>query len=362
MDLSMSELSWLINLSFLLQKSTGISTYAKGLIPYLKTAQPILLTAHPFPDFQCLPTPNDLTPEHGTLGHLKRLRWTQFELPKLYQRSQARLLFSPVPEAPIQTKCASVVTVHDLIPLRFPRFSSALTHYFRWLVPVILNQAEQVLCDSQATASDLVQFYGLSAAKITSIPLAFDASMFRPLNLPPQPYFVYVGRQNPYKNLTALIQAFALLPKSLDVELWLAGPPDPRYLPTLKQLATELGLGSRVKFLGYVPYDQLPILLNQAIALVFPSLWEGFGLPILEAMACGTPVISSNRASLPEVAGEAALLIDPENISALSTAMQAVVTDPQLRSQLTQAGLTQVQHFSWEKTARQTLEVIQRYL
>jgi glycosyltransferase involved in cell wall biosynthesis len=119
-----------------------------------------------------------------------------------------------------------------------------------------------------------------------------------------------------------------------------------------------LGLGERVKFLDYLPYDRLPILLNQALALVFAPLWEGFGLPVLEAMGCGTPVITSNLASLPEVAGEAAILVNPYDIGEISSAMQAIAGDSQLRSHLRALSLQQARRFSWAKTGQATLKVL----
>ena len=119
---------------------------------------------------------------------------------------------------------------------------------------------------------------------------------------------------------------------------------------------------SRLKFLSYVPYDQLPSLLSYAIALIFPSLWEGFGLPVLEAMACGTPVICSDVASLPEVAGDAALLINPTYVGAIASAMNQILTDAPLRLQLRTAGLKRVQQFSWEKTGQATVEILRQHL
>lgn len=159
-----------------------------------------------------------------------------------------------------------------------------------------------------------------------------------------------------------MIDAFAALPHCHHYQLWLAGPSDRRYTPLLKAQVDQLGLTNQVKFLDYVPYNQLPLLLNQALALVFPSLWEGFGLPVLEAMACGTPVITSNLSSLPEVAGEAAILIDPYNTGAIAEAMQAVSSDGAMRSHLRHAGLTQARQFSWVKTGQATVEILKRYI
>ena len=379
----------LVNLSILFSQPTGIATYAANLFPYLKPLNPTLLisplASNHFPlasDFIGYPVPANLSPAHGTKGHFRRLLWTQLQLPRLYHSLNSPLLFSPIPEAPLNTNCRYVVMVHDLIPLRFPKPNSPLTPYFRYYIPQILTQAQHILCNSTATARDITDFYHIPAAKITPIPLAYDANHFRPLCAPlrqplrpsafpkqphpatsaPNPYFLYIGRHDPYKNLHQFINAFAKLPNGGDYELWIAGSSDKRYTPKLQAQANHLGLSHQVKFLNYVPYNQLPILLNNAIALIFPSLWEGFGLPVLEAMACGTPVITSNFSALPEVAGDAAILVNPYNTSELAAAMYSIATDNRLRSRLSTLGLQRARQFSWAKTGQQTVEVLGNYL
>lgn len=352
----------IINLSFLFSRSTGISNYAKNLVPYLKSLQPTLLTDHKYSGFHCYPIPGNLTPEQGTKGHFRRLIWTQFQIPQIYQKLKSQLLFSPIPEAPLYSNCRFVVMFHDLIPLRFPKRFSPLTPYHRYYMPLVLAQAQHIICNSQATARDITDFYQIPASKITPILLAYDRTHFYHLNLPQCNYFLYIGRQDPYKNIQRLISAFAALPHCKDYELWLVGPSDSRYTPALTEQVAELGLNNQVKFLDYVPYDELPTIINQAIALVFPSLWEGFGLPVLEAMACGTPVITSNLSSLPEVAGDAAILVNPYNTAEITDAMQAIANDLSLRSHLSVQGITRAKQFSWEKTGQATTEVLSRYL
>jgi glycosyltransferase involved in cell wall biosynthesis len=352
----------LINLSYRLSKPTGTTTYALNLLPYLQPLEPTLLVSQPLSPYSCHLVRPGLTPEQGLKGHLGRLLWTQLELPRIYKQLRSHLLFSPIPEAPLNTRSRYVVTVHDLIPLRIPKRRSPLTPYFRYYIPQVLTQAQHIICDSLATAKDITHFFNIPADKITPILLAHDNQDFRFLDLPTQNYFLYIGRHDPYKNLHGLIDAFAAVPSNRDCELWIAGPPDRRYTPTLQAQAEQLGLTHQVKFLDYVPYDQLPIIINQAIALVFPTLWEGFGLPVLEAMACGTPVITSNLSSLPEVAGDAALLVNPYNIGEIAQAMQAVATDSALRSHLRTRGLDRASQFSWAKTGQATVEVLKRYL
>ena len=356
----------LVNLSFLLAEATGISIYAANVFPYLTSLEPTLLTSHSYPDFNCYSIPSNLTPAQGRKGHFDRLGWTQFQLPKIYQKLQAELLFSPVPEAPLFSHCRSVVMLHDLIPLRFPKWTSPLMPYFHFYIPAVLRQAEHILCNSQATADDAINFLGIPARKITPILLGYDQQHFRPLELSSKvktsslPYFLYLGRHDPHKNVSRLITAFSQLASPQDYQLWLAGPCDRRYTPKLLAQAQELGIEQQVKCLDYVPYQQLPILMNQALGMVFPSLWEGFGFPVLEAMACGTPVITSNLSSLPEVAGEAALLVNPYNVQALAQAMQQLCDDPNLRSQLRQRGLERAKTFSWQKTGQATVAVLRQ--
>jgi glycosyltransferase involved in cell wall biosynthesis len=353
-----------VNLSFLLSKPTGISTYALNLFPHLQELNPTLLTWQNFDNFNCHSIPNDLTAERGTKGHLRRLFWTQFKLPDIYRKLKGSLLFSPVPEAPLATNCPYVVTVHDLIPLRFYRRFSPLSNYFRYQLPLVLEQAQHIICNSQSTAGDLHSFLGLAEEKITSIPLAYDSNNFRFLNLeqPENPYYLYLGRHDPYKNLQGLIRAFSRMNKGNDAHLWIAGQPDGRYTPKLEMMVTELGLKNRVKFLDYVPYHQLPIIINQALALVFPTFWEGFGIPVLEAMGCGTPVITSNLSSLPEIVGNAGILIDPHRTEEIAAAMGAIMEDSGLRSHLSRLSLQRASQFSWQKTGKATVKVLEKYL
>ena len=355
-------MSLIINLSYLMTKPTGISTYALNLLPQLSTLSPTLLSSQPIPKYKNYPTPSGQTPEQGIKGHVNRLVWTQFQIPKIYKQLKSQLLFSPIPEAPLFTNSRYIVTVHDLIPLRFPHRRSPLTPYFRYYIPQVLSQAQHILCNSLATAKDITEFFQIPVDKITPILLAHDANHFCFLDLPTSNYFLYIGRHDPYKNLQRVIEAFANLPNCRNYELWIAGSTDRRYTPLLKAKAEELGLTDRVKFLNYIPYKQLPTVINQAIALVFPSLWEGFGFPVLEAMACGTPVITSNLSSLPEVAGDAAILVNPYNTEEISEAMQAVATDSAMRSHLSTLSLNRASQFNWEQTGKATVEVLKHHL
>ena len=355
--------SLLINLAVLFDRPTGIATYAQNIIRSLHDLQPTLLSARSFPGFEQYAIAGNMTPDCGSKGHFKRLWWTQFQLPQIYRQLQAELIYSPIPEAPLYSKSRYVVMCHDLIPLRFPHRNSPLTNYFRYVVPLVLQQAEHIICNSQATARDLVTYYNISTAKITPILLGYDAAHFYPrgVDRTTQPYFLYLGRQDPYKNLKGLLNAFAAMPNR-DVHLAIAGSADPRFTPQLQQQAIELGIADHVRWLDYLSYSELPLIISQAIALVFPTFWEGFGLPVLEAMACGTPVITSDLASLPEITEDAAILVNPYDTKAITSAMSVLATDNKMRSQLSQLGIQQARKFSWAKTGRGTKEILERYL
>lgn len=352
-----------VNLSHVSAKPTGLSNYATNVVPHIQSLNPTLLSSFSaISTGERYPIPSGMGPEYGVKGHMKRLAWTQYRLPHIYRRLGCDLLFSPIPEAPLFSNIRYVATAHDLIPLRFAPKTSRLRLYFRYYVGSVLKSAEHILCNSQATAREIVDFYGFPESKITVTPLAHDDKRFKPLNLPHKNYFLYVGRHDVHKNLIRLVEAFAKVSRQQDYELWLVGSQHPKYSPQVRQRAAELGVAEKVRLMDYLPEDQLNRVMNQAIALVFPSLWEGFGLPVLEAMACGTPVITSNVSALPEAAGDAALLINPYKIDDIADAMCQVAADSQLRRQLQAAGLKRSQQFSWSKTGQQTAEVLQRFL
>lgn len=383
----MSPSGLLINLAFLSERPTGLSNYALNLLPHLRSLDPLVLCPgikgretrplrSPFlkDSFRHQITSASLSPDRGLRGHLQRLLWTQFRLPQVYHQHRSKLLFCPIPEAPLAAGCATVVMVHDFIPLRFPHRRSFLTLYFQYYLPWILKQAHHIICNSHSTAQDIQTFCGIPDRRITPIPLAYDAACFYPQgniqsntqtntqSNTQENYYLYVGRPDPHKNLRRALEAFAQIAPRTDAEFWIGGSPDPRYTPQLQAFVKNQSLQDRVKFLGYVSALDLPHLLNEALALVFPSLWEGFGLPVLEAMACGTPVITSNQSALPEVAGKAALLIDPYSVNSIAEALEAIVTQPGLREDLRQRSLAQAQKFSWQITGEKTTALLQQFL
>ena len=284
----------------------------------------------------------------------------------------------------------TVLTVYDLIPLRYPEQSSRRARRLAHLTnSLALRAADVALAISEATRRDYLAHFRVPAERIVTAPLAADPA-FRPQPdaavaalrarlAPPERYVLYLGSNKPHKNLVGLIEAWHIarsksanrqIGKSADhasritchaPHLVIAGAWDDRY-PEARQRVAALGLGDCVTFLGPVTGADLPALYAGAELFVFPSLYEGFGFPVLEAMACGTPVICSNVSSLPEVAGSAALQVDPRETDALAAAMERVLGDTALRQSMRREGLAQAGRFSWTRTAQQTLAAYRRAL
>lgn len=258
-----------------------------------------------------------------------------------------------------------VVTMHDLIPLLFRDFSprsrkNRLFPVYRFILHQVAAKADRIIAVSDFTRRDVVQHLlgGEAGDKITVVHEAARPGYSPSVKLArEQIEFLFVGRRDPYKNLPLLIQALARVrEQGYPARLRVIGTDDPRY-PEARHLSTELGVEDVVTWSGHVPDEALVQAYQQADVFVMPSNYEGFGLPVLEAMACGTPVICSNRGALPEVAGDAALLIDPHEPGQLAEAMIRLVRHPEERSALAERGLLRAGQFSWDETARQTIAV-----
>jgi glycosyltransferase involved in cell wall biosynthesis len=262
----------------------------------------------------------------------------------------------------------NVMTLSDLIPRHFPQYCPDSVAWFEESF-ANANQTDLILTYSEHTKQDVIKVLGVAEDKIRVTPLAAhgqyrpipDKEQIRPLlakhDLAGRPYVLTISSLDPRKNLTRLIEAFRLVKQrepSLRHQLILAGA-DLGAAESVLETVRRLDLGSQVRWLGYVPFEELPALLNGADLFVFPSLYEGFGLPPLEAMACGTPVVASRSSSLPEVVGDAGLLVDPLQVEELAAAMHRVLTDRQLPAALREQGLRRARLFSWDRTARLTL-------
>lgn len=288
--------------------------------------------------------------------------WTQGGLALRTFRDKLDVLFIPAHTLPIIRKpgLKTVVTVHDLGSEYLPSLHQLKQRaYLSFMQKYQLKTASKIIAVSNATKKDLIKRIGINPKKIKVVYEGFNRKLFRPVKDDTEvnsliPYFLFVGTVQPRKNLERVIKAFA---KIKDKKLVIAGSKG-WMSDEIYELPKKLGIGDRVKFLGYVPDEKLPALYSNAEALVFPSLFEGFGLPILEAQACGCPVITSNVSSMPEVAGKGAIFVDPYNVDSIVNAMIRVQVT-RYREQLIKNGFENIRKFSWEKTARETLAVLE---
>ncbi len=290
-----------------------------------------------------------------------------FDLPRLARKWRFDLLHVTY-NAPFVSPCPFVVTVHDVSFARHPEFFSLRDRWvLNTLVPRSVRRARAILTDTEFAKRDLIEIYHLAAEKIVVTPYAAGAQ-FRPHEdrsllaairkkyQTSEHYLLAVGNLQPRKNLGRLIEAYAQAVREdhIAAKLVLVGQQLWGGVEVVRAVEAN-GLTDRVVFAGFVPEDELVLLYNAASVFVLPSLYEGFGLPVIEAMACGTPVIASNVSALPEVTGDAALLVDPCDINDLAEALARATLDRALHSEMKAKGLDRASRFSWRETAQKTL-------
>jgi glycosyltransferase involved in cell wall biosynthesis len=306
-----------------------------------------------------------------TERRLVRIAWEQLVWPIQAMRAKIDLLHSMAFVTPWWSPCPTVVTVYDLSFIQFPdRFPALQRWYLTSQTRRSCRQARRVIAISESGRQDVHQFFGVPLEQIDVVrpgvdscyqplPVADIAAFRRRENLP-EKFVLHVGTLQPRKNLSVLLEAFAGLDRP-DLQLVLVGGRGWLF-DEIFQRVTRLGLQKRVRFAGYVPDQDLPLWYNAAALFVFPSLYEGFGMPVVEAMACGTPVIAANTSSIPEAAGEAAILFEPQDVTELAERMDAVLDDPALLTKMHEQGLLQAQQFSWQRAGRETAAVYRKAL
>jgi glycosyltransferase involved in cell wall biosynthesis len=296
-----------------------------------------------------------------------RWTWTPLVFPRDLARRRvdvAHVQYIIPPVAP----CPVVTTIHDVAFRRFPHLFP-LKHrlLLNWLIPLSARHAAAVITVSESTKRDLVEFYQIPLEKIAVTPNAVDP-VYQPMDRSqarrsaqrrlgvPIPYLLSVGVLQPRKNLPRLIRAYNRIAASIPQRLVLVGK-EGWANEELREAVAEAPPGLEPYFTGYVADADLPTLYAGADLFVYPSLYEGFGLPPLEAMACGTPVLTSNTSSLPEVVGDAGVTVDPRDERAIASAIERILSDARLRERLAEAGIRRAAEFTWERTAQQTVEV-----
>ena len=294
--------------------------------------------------------------------------WMQFVLPRILRRLRPQLVHYTNYLAPIATQVPYVVSIHDMSLTILPGSHTLKKRLLTSaLVPTVARRARLVLTPSESSRRDVIALLGIDSGRVRVVPYApacatkpvQDAQhLARAYKVRP-PYFLYVGTLEPRKNLLRSLRAFSAVSSSFpDHRFVIVGQKGWKYAAILREASRGI-LEGRVLVLGYVPETDLPALYTHATAFVYPSLYEGFGLPVLEAMACGTPVLTSDTSSLAEVASDAALLVDPEDEAAIAEGLRRLAAEERLRRELARRGMARAATFSWERTARETLSAYQ---
>ncbi len=349
-------------------RSAGISTYIARLVEHLSDTADTLR-------YEILAGDVPLSVEErvavrrsrwSTHRPMRRVIWEQTVLPYLLRRTGAALLHAPAFVTPMVRVCPQVLTVHDLSFLRHPEFFRASNRlYLKTFVGPSSRRATAVITISDSTAREVTRLLGVPAARIFTVypgvstdfyprPDCEVAQFCREMGLPAR-FVLYLGTLEPRKNLVRLVRAFAQIDLP-DVHLVLAGAQGWYYDDILAEVA-RLALENRVHMPGYVPAESLPFWYNAASVFAYPSIYEGFGIPVLEALACGVPTLTSSATSLPEAGGDATVQVSPFDEEAIATGLYRLLTDEGLREEARMKGLAHARRFSWAKMAKETAEV-----
>jgi len=303
-----------------------------------------------------------------------RLLWEQMTLPRLVRDANVALLHSLHYTRPLSLPCASVVTFHDMTFFLYPHLHTRSKRiFFPTAIRLSARLADALIAVSENTKKDTVRLLGVPGDKITAIPHGVgeefrpitDAALLESIRRKyklPQDFILNVGFVEPRKNLTLLMKSYQQLhSQGISLPLVIVGGLGWMYEDVFRQ-AESLGIKEQVYFTGYVPDHDLPIIYNLARVFVYPSIYEGFGLPPLEAMACGTPLITTAVSSMPEHVGDAGILIPPQDEKALTNALQKLINDSTLQEELSSKGPERASQFTWKRTAQETIKVYQSVL
>jgi len=372
----------LIDASGIINKTTGVGQYSLQLLKalaevdnkneYFIVLQKELEERHPIYNLEKMKNFSFIKGNVSAVGPQKQLYYYSF---LRRNSSQFDLLHSLNSELPLYCDIKKIVTIHDLKYLKYPHFfkdfSKIKTKYLEYTMKKGAEKADIIIAISESTKKDIINLLGIEKDKIRVIYEASNLGMYSRKNDDilnsdilkkysiQKPYFLYVGEKRPHKNIEGLIEAFAIFKEKYDrwnTYLVIAGKRYSGYQDYVKK-AENLGMIDYLIFTGFIPDKHLKSIYSEAEVLLFVSFYEGFGIPILEALECGLPVITSNISSMPEVAGDAALLVDPHNIQEIAEKMNNITNSEILRKQLIESGFERVKQFSWERTARETLKV-----
>ncbi len=348
-------------------RQSGLGVFTRSLLASLKQEirHPLTLRVYA-----------EEIPDDRNVNTLRRLRWENWTLPGLSRQDKLDILHVPAFAPAFRKPCPLVVTVHDIAGMLFKNQIGALSSFYwgKWL-PFVIKQADRIIANSQYTKKDLVTHLKIHESKIRVIyPSGHEAfsTTFSKAHIEAVKirlgiqgrYFLFVGTMEPRKNLSRILEAFKVIRGSnADFQLVLVGSQAFGHGKYAETLAREHSFGSgAVLPTGFLDHDSLNALYCGAQALLFPSLYEGFGIPILEAMASGCPVLTSTATSTPEVAGDAAVLVNPYSVDAIAEGMAKLAGGEGLRTGLRQKGFEQIKRFSWKKAAQEVIEVYKEFL
>lgn len=354
-------------------RSAGVSTYTRQLLLHLPGVAPqhevIALHGANVPG---LPGIQSLVSPVPTDRPLVRIAWEQLALPLVARRQRFDVLHGTVNVLPLLASAPGVITVHDLSFLRLPeRLAGARVRYLKAAVAASVRKAQGVIAVSYHTSQELMELLAVPPERIQVVPSGVDARFqpmpaetvadFRREHFQGRPFILHVGTLEPRKNLDVLLRAFAAARAAGDLPhvLALVGGRGWMYQP-LFALVAGLGLQQHVAFLDFVPAEELPLWYNSSDLFAYPSAYEGFGLPVLEAMACGAPVITTAGSALGELVGSAGMTVQPGSSEALEAAITRVLEDATLRDEMSRLGRMRAAEFSWERTARETVAVYEQ--
>ncbi len=357
-----------ISRNYLVNEPIPNGNQQKGLefVIFVQRSRLELLKVEETPNLHLIAIP-DLSP-------FMRLLWEQISFPVLAKNQHLDLLHSLHYSMPLAYPGRKVVTFHDMTFFLFPHHHTLPKRFFfRFFIRTSSRKAVALIADSESTRQDAIRLVGALPGKIYTVPLGVTQE-FRPIRDKvilqqarqkyqlPEHFLLYVGTIEPRKNLSTLLQAYASVASQMpDHRLVIVGPKG-WMVENIIQQTGQFNISDKVHFTGYVEQDDLPVIYNLADVFIYPSVYEGFGLPVLEAMACGTPVISSNVSSMPEIVGNAGVLIAPNNSQALAQSLLELINDPVARQRLSIKGQERAATFSWESTAEKTIAVYRHVL
>ncbi|MCB9062453.1 MAG: glycosyltransferase family 4 protein [Halobacteriovoraceae bacterium] len=291
---------------------------------------------------------------NGLFSHLLRILWYQIVLP-FRITDKNTIFYSPLPEGSIWGRFDQIVTIHDIIPLRFEEYHKNLKWYYKIFIPLIIKKSKYIVTPSEFTKKDIIDYFKTPEYKIIVAPNGFDHTTFyKEDNIEKENFMVFIGDLRPHKNFDNTIKAFA---KTKGIKLKIIGKQDGRFYFKALELINQLGLIDRVEFTGYLTDDELRIILNSSKGLLFPSLYEGFGLPIVEALACNCPVLTSRGSSMQEVANEHTLFVDPYNIEDIYNKIE-ILRNNQNKQMNQDIDFSHL--YDWSKTAKTVCNTIEK--